>query len=141
MLSLYRVTKAMKTLKKIVYAASLCRSFNTVRINARTKWSLVRDAWTSVLWRASACSRVLATELLKQLNIIGRDLLKMPSVWLCQSTVCRVQRQSDKVVRFSNWNIVYSENRTEVYDMQGWEVGIACYVARYYHNYFFSTNR
>lgn len=40
----------------------------------RTKWSLVRDAWTSVLWRASF--RVLETELLEQLNI-ERELLKI----------------------------------------------------------------
>lgn len=40
----------------------------------RTKWSLVRDAWRSVLWRASF--RVLETELLEQLNI-ERELLKI----------------------------------------------------------------
>jgi len=44
----------------------------------RTKWSLVRDAWTSVLWRASF--RVLETELLEQLNV-GRDLLEITIVW------------------------------------------------------------
>jgi len=66
----------------------------------RTKWSLVRDAWTSVLWRASF--RVLETELLEQLNVgrVIEDYHRMVNVSFVK--VQKNQRQNDKKVRFAN---------------------------------------
>lgn len=80
--SLYRVTKVMKMLKKprscmLPVCVGLLIPFGSMR---RTKSSLVRDAWTSVPWRASF--RALETELLEQLNI-GRELLLKIAVILC----------------------------------------------------------
>lgn len=101
---LCRVTKAMKMLKKpwsymLPVCVGLLIPFGSMR---RTKWSLVRDAWTSVLWRASF--RVLETELLEQLNI-ERELLKIAIIlYDITSIYCLLEfkRISNKMTRKYN---------------------------------------
>lgn len=83
--SLYRVTKVMKMLKKprscmLPVCVGLLIPFGSMR---RTKSSLVRDAWTSVSWRASF--RALETELLEQLNI-GESCSRLPSFCVVTSS-------------------------------------------------------